>query len=97
MPTYEKLPRFQQDFDQLLPEDKERFRQAVAKFIEDLDRGGGFRAGLRVRGIEGAPGVFEMTWAPNGRATFEYGPPLHEGQTHVRWRRVGTHAVLEKP
>jgi hypothetical protein len=97
MPTYEKLPRFQEDFDQLLPRDKERFRQAVAKFIEDLDRGASFRAGLRVRGIDGAPGIFEMTWAPNGRATFEYGRPAREGETHVRWRRVGTHAIFDKP
>lgn len=97
MPTYEKLPRFQKDYDQLPPEDQERFKQAVARFIEDIERGAGFRTGLRVRGIQGALGVFEMTWAPNGRATFEYGAQLHEGHVHVRWRRVSTHAVLEKP
>lgn len=97
MPTYEKLPRFQKDYDQLLPGDRERFKQAVTKFVEDLERGAGFRAGLRVRGIQGAPGVFEMTWAPNGRATFEYGEPPQKGHVHVRWRRVGTHAVLDNP
>jgi hypothetical protein len=42
-------------------------------------------------------GVFEMTWAPNGRATFEYGEPLQEGHVHVLWRRIGTHAVLDSP
>lgn len=26
-----------------------------------------FRKSLRVRGIEGAPGIVEMTWAPDGR------------------------------
>lgn len=97
MPTYEKLPRFQKDYDHLPPEDQERFKQAVAKFIEDLERGAGFRPGLRVRGIQGAQGVFEMTFAPNGRATFEYGEPPQEGHAHVRWRRVGTHAVLDNP
>src|SRR5574341_617011 len=76
MPTYTTLPRFERDYAQLLPEDQKRFKQAVVKFIEDLKRGEGFRPGLRVRGIQGAGGVFEMTWAPNGRATFEYGVEL---------------------
>jgi hypothetical protein len=97
MPTYTKLPRFQKDFDQLSADDQERFRQAVEKFIEDLKRGRGFRPGLRVRGIQGAPGVFEMTWAPDGRATFEYGDRSRPGDAHVVWRRVGSHAILANP
>jgi hypothetical protein len=97
MPTFQKLPRFEKDFDQLSPDDRERFRQAAVRFIEDLERGGAFRPGLRVRGIQGAPGVFEMTWAPDGRATFHYGEPVREGQAHVVWRRVGTHDVFGNP
>jgi hypothetical protein len=97
MPTFDKLPRFQRDLDQLSMDDRKRFKQAVARFIEDLDGGRGFRPGLRVRGIEGAPGIFEMTWAPDGRATFHYGAPVREGQVHVVWRRVGTHAVFANP
>lgn len=38
-----------------------------------------------------------MTWADNGRATFEYGDEVVEGQPHVVWRRIGTHAVLTSP
>jgi hypothetical protein len=94
MPTYTKLPRFQKDFDQLSADDQELFRQAVEKFIEDLKRGRGFRPGLRVRGVQGAPGIYEMTWAPDGRATFNYGESLQEGEAHVVWRRVGSHAIL---
>jgi len=41
--------------------------------------------------------IFEMTWAPDGRATFHYGAPVREGQVHVGWRRVGTHAVFANP
>ena len=89
MPTYKTLPRFEKDFGQLSAGDQERFRQAVRKFIDDLHRGMGFRRGLRVRGVQGAPGVYEMTWAPDGRATFEYGEPLVEGEPHIVWRRVG--------
>ena len=97
MPTYTKLPRFQKDFDQLSADDQERFRQAVEKFIDDLKRGRGFRPGLRVRGVQGAPGIYEVTWAPDGRATFHYGEPIQEGEAHVVWRRVGSHAILANP
>ena len=70
---------------------------AVAQFVEDLQRGGVFRKGLRVKGIRGATGIFEMTWAADGRATFEYGDEVAEAEPHVVWRRVGTHAIFEQP
>ena len=38
-----------------------------------------------------------MTWAPDGRATFEFGAQVVKGEPHVLWRRVGTHAILAKP
>jgi hypothetical protein len=54
----------------------------------------GFRAGLRVKGVRGRPGIFEMTWAPDGRATFSFGPSIQERDPHIVWRRIGTHDVL---
>ena len=56
-----------------------------------------FHKGLRVKGIQGATGIFEMTWAANGRATFEYLDPVTEAEPHVVWRRVGTHSVFKQP
>jgi hypothetical protein len=50
-----------------------------------------------VRGIEGAPGIFEMTWAPDGRATFEYGKETTPGEPHIIWRRVGGHDIFGTP
>jgi hypothetical protein len=97
MPTWDTTKRFEDDYARLSAADRKRFRQAVERFIEDLRRGRGFRPGLRVRGIEGARGIFEVTWAPDGRATFHYGEPIHEGEAHVVWRRVGTHAILANP
>lgn len=97
MPTYWVLKRFRNDFDGLSADEQERFREAVKKFIVDLGRGQGFRPSLRVRGVQGAPGIFEMTWAPDGRATFQYGDPIREGEIHVVWRRVGTHDILRNP
>jgi hypothetical protein len=37
--------------------------------------------GLRVKGVQGAEGVFEMTWADDGRATFEHGSAVHVEET----------------
>lgn len=97
MPTWDATRRFQDDYARLSADERKRLRRAVERFIEDLRRGRGFRPGLRVRGIQGAPGIFEMTWAPDGRATFEYGDPIRPGEAHVVWRRVGTHAILANP
>lgn len=38
-----------------------------------------------------------MTWAADGRATFEYGEPMLPGQPHIIWRRIGTHEVFRNP
>jgi hypothetical protein len=96
LPTYQRLSRFDQDFAALTREERERFIAALEKFVADLRRGR-FRAGLRVRGIEGAPGIFDMTWAPDGRATFEYRPEVKPGEPHIIWRRVGGHDVFAAP
>lgn len=97
MPTFAWLARFGADFDRLTPTQQQAFLAAVRAFVADLSVGGPFRAGLRVKGVQGAPGIFEMTWAPDGRATFQYGDPVRPDQTHVIWRRVGTHAILRQP
>ena len=66
----------------------------MQKFVADLDRGQGFRQGLRVKGIRGAAGMFELTWTDDGRATFSYGASIRAGEPHIVWHRVGTHDVL---
>ncbi len=97
MPTHAWLARFGVDFDALSPRQQAAFLAAVVQFVEDLEASRQFRKGLRVKGVRGAGGVFEMTWADDGRATFEYGEPVIEGHPHIVWRRVGTHAIFEQP
>lgn len=97
MPTFRWLPRFGADFDRLTPAQQAAFLAAVAQFVEDLRSGGQFRKGLRVKGVKGATGVFEMTWAGDGRATFQYGEPVVAGDPHVIWRRIGTHEIFKQP
>lgn len=94
MSTYERLPRFVKDFAALSRPQQLLFLAAVEKFVADLRAGGGFRKGLRVKGVQAAPGLYELTWADDGRATFSYGVSVREGEPHVVWHRVGTHDVL---
>jgi hypothetical protein len=97
VPTYAWLARFGEDFDSLSPSQQAAFPVAVRQFVEDLRGSRGFRKGLRVKGVKGAAGIFEMTWAADGRGTFEYGDSVIEGEPPVIWRRVGTHAILDRP
>jgi hypothetical protein len=96
MPTYEQEPRLRRDLKRLTPARRKAFRTAVRQFLEDL-QSGPFRAGLRVKGIQRATGVYEVTWAPDGRATFQYGTEKHPGHTHIIWRRIGTHDIFDEP
>lgn len=97
MPTFFAVVRFQREYRKLSEPDRHRFERVVREqFVPDL-QAGSFRPGLRVRGVEGAPGVFEMTWAPDGRATWEYGAEVRTGEVHVIWRRIGRHQIFGDP
>jgi hypothetical protein len=97
VPTYQALPRFLKDHADLTPEQRREFKRALERFIADLKAGRGFRRGLRVKGIQGAESIYELTWADDGRATFQYGEAVKEGETHIIWRRVGTHDIFGSP
>ncbi|WP_030594042.1 hypothetical protein [Streptomyces anulatus] len=101
MPTYETTTRFTTDLDRLTPEQRHRFRRTVTAFVDDLRTGGRFRTGLRIKRVQRASGIYELTWSmgtgPAGRATWQYGPALRPNTPHVIWRRIGTHDILTGP
>ncbi|MFE6459703.1 hypothetical protein ACFVP0_19880 [Streptomyces cinereoruber] len=98
MPTYEALPRCTADLDRLSPTQRWRFRRAVLEaFVPDLRTRRPFHPGLRIKGIRCAPGVYKLTWAPDGRATWCYGRARIAGDRHIVWRRIGTHSILTSP
>ena len=90
-------------------EDHEAFLAALDERTTPLDadvsavrcrrcrRGQSFHPRLRVKRAQGHPGVWEMTWAPDGRATFQYGHEVRPGEPHIVWRRVGPHAIFRRP
>jgi hypothetical protein len=96
MPTYRTLPQFMGEFKKLSEAQQRAFLVAVVAFRTDLAAGKGFRAGLRVKKMSGHD-VWEMTWAPDGRATFSYGDEVRPGHPHIEWRRIGSHNIFDRP
>ncbi len=98
MPTFERLARFDREFRRLPRELQQTFLAMLPSFIAALKQDPPvFPPTLRVHRVQGAAGVWEITFAPDGRATFEYGKEVIAGEPHVIWRRVGTHSVLSEP
>lgn len=96
-PTFERGDSFAKDWSGLSHSDKERFRTAVAQLVEDLKAKRLPRPRLRVKRVQGTHSVWELTWAPDGRATFTYGAEVIVGEPHVQWRRIGTHDIFNRP
>lgn len=99
MPTHGERPAFIRDFNGLSREQQRQFLDTLDKFVADLaakefGSRAKFRKGLRVKPYRGQQGVFEMTWADDGRALFEFGPSRVDGKIHVEWLRVGTHDIF---
>lgn len=98
MPTFERGPRFDREFRRLSRELRQAFLTALLLFIEALRaKPPDFPTRLRVKRVEGAPGVWELSFAPDGRATFNYGAERVPGEPHVVWRRIGDHSILTEP
>jgi hypothetical protein len=98
VPTFERLARFDREFRRLPRELQRAFLAALPTFIAALRTSPpAFPPALRVKRVQGASGVWEMTYAPDGRATFSYGAEVMSGEPHIVWRRVGTHDVLAEP
>ena len=97
------LDAFKADYRRLSVADQATFKRALSAFVAACDRHAAdpstaWPASLRVRKVESAPGIWEMTWSfsgPDGRATFEWVEV--GGSLAVRWRRIGDHRIFRKP
>lgn len=102
---------FLADYHKLSPAEKEMFKAASLEFSKACDAyvtsNTPSPGSLRVFPVQGAPGIFEMTWSfsgPDGRATWQWdhitvkvkdGPDVR--QPSVLWRRIGLHAIFSNP
>jgi len=101
VPTHDETGAFLSGYESLTPQQRDRFDRKREEFVADLiamERGSrqGFRLGLRVKRVQGKSGLFEMTWAPEGRALFSMGEPVVTGKRHIVWHRVGDHSILPR-
>lgn len=100
---YVVLDSFRADYQRLTDAQRALFKAALAVFVAACDRyaanpASPWPSSLRVKSVERAPGILEMTWSfsgPDGRATFEW--VQLEGELAVRWRRVGSHRIFRAP
>jgi len=101
---FETTPAFDKDYRRLKREHaatfkaivKEKFAPACDAYANDPNTP--WPAALRVKSVQSAPGILEMTWSfasPDGRATFEL--VTVDGELRCRWRRVGDHDVFKSP
>ena len=96
LPTYDWVDGFQAEYGRLNPLQRSEFRTARKLFLDGL-RSRRFSPLLRIKRVQGHHGIWELTWAPDGRATFKYGDEVISGEPHVIWRRVGTHEIFDRP
>ena len=91
---FEVTDAFRGDRKRLSESERRLVGEVIPTFVAACDRyaadpNTAWPASLRVKDVEGAPGVLEMTWSfsgPDGRATFEW--VQMDGQLAVRWRRI---------
>jgi len=98
VPTFDRLALFKREYRKLTPEQKARFKTAVAKLVAALQQTPPTLPGdPLVHPLAGHHGVYELRFAPDGRATFTLGLSVRGSEPHVIWRRIGGHDVLHRP
>ena len=100
---FERTDHFKADYRKLKPAERDKFRAAV----HEINRAAGTEQDprrvqwpdrLRLKAVESAPAVWEMTWSfagPDGRATFEF--VRIDDALGIRWRRIGGHDIFRGP
>ncbi len=100
---FELTRSFEADRARLTAGETQLVRERLPAFIRACERhvadpAAKWPTGLRVRDVEGAPGVWEVTFSfsgPDLRATFEWIDI--DGTPGIRWRRIGGHSIFRRP
>ena len=100
---FEVTDSFRADRKRLSRQERELVAEALPTFIEACDRravdpAASWPGSLRVKDVEGAPGICEVSFnfsGPDVRATFEW--IRIDGELAVRWRRIGGDGIFKNP
>jgi len=97
------MASFLADRRRLGREELEIIRARLPDFVAAADRyaadpSSKWPESLRVKDVENAPGILEVTFSfagPDIRATSEW--IRIDGQLAIRWRRIGGHRIVRNP
>jgi tetratricopeptide (TPR) repeat protein len=84
---------FFRSYESLAPEDRQQLREAVSELMHAFARGGDFPASLQVKPVADAEGLYEMSWAADGKATFSIRWDPARDERVIFLRRVGKVAM----
>jgi hypothetical protein len=97
-PTFEITARAAREYGKLTLARQRQFDAARTALVAGLRADpSSLPPNLRVKRVQGHVGVWEISWAADGRATFEYGAERIAGEAHLLWRRVGDHSIFSAP
>ena len=89
---------FKREYRKQTPEEKARSKVAVDKLVSALKQDPPALPGdPLVHPLSGHHGVYELRFAPDGRATFTFGSPVRGSEPLIIWCRIGGHELLERP
>jgi hypothetical protein len=81
VPTFERSRRFDREFRRMSRELQRAFLAMLPLFIAALrESPPSFLPALRFKRVQVTDGVWEITFAPDGRATFAYGEQVRPGE-----------------
>ena len=96
MPTHDETEAFSESTGGLALNSRRNFAAVCCSSVMAWGSGH-FHPSLRIKRYKREPGVWEMSWAPDGRATFKYGEELTPGSPHIVWLRIGSHEIFRNP
>ena len=101
---FDTAPAFVRDLKRLTPEHRQLFRDAVHHHFLPAVAAGSFTGQppwpprLRIHQLDGSS-IYSLTWSfagPDGRATFHLEKD-DSGEPLLVWRRIGNHAIDDRP
>ena len=107
---FERTDSFKADFKRLTAGEREKAKSAIPEFNAAAEafilHQQPWPTRFRVKPIQGADGIWEMTWSfsgPDGRATWEWFSIVERKgrktiqEPAIRWRRIGGHDIFRNP
>jgi hypothetical protein len=95
MPKYDRLQQFMREWRKLTSAQQQQFEAAWRAIAVALSLTKALPPPPLVQKMSGQE-IYEVRWAPDGRATFHIEHDAN-GEQIIVWRRIGDHSILKHP